>query len=279
MVDALVLLILVAVLAYLRFLRTRGRLLSYLREAAPELIVRTLTATGFTAVVLGNEVTLDLASLLRRRRRAMPEREWFDQVLEAIRAQAPVAPLPPYALVIDRVLPLLKPEAYARVFERYRPALHLAWRPLPGGIAVTYVIAGRHQRTVITAGALETWQIDMETLHTQAVTNLRAQTAHLLEEIGGRRARYEHLDGADATRILVADLIVPREIADPVIAIPEETVLWIAPVAGRASLAAEAESRHAASTRPISPLLFRASALGPVPIDEPSSPRPDRPTG
>jgi len=281
-VGGLVLLVLAAgaaVWLYARLAATRVRLLQHVRVAAPELTVRSLTPVGFVAVVLGSDVTVDLATLARRRPRGMPEGEWFDKLLEGIRAQAPVPQVPPYALVRDRVLPLLKPEAYARLFEHYRTPLWLAWRPLAGGIVITYVIAGRHQRTVISAGALKTWEIDVETLHTQAVTNLRAQTAHLLDEIGGRRTRYEHLDGADATRILVADLIVPPEIVDPVIAIPEETTLLIAPGGERAALVVEAAARYAASTRPISPLLFRASPLGPVPIEEPSSPRPDRPTG
>lgn len=265
--------------SYRRFAGVRARLVEYLGQAAPEMTVRALTKVGFVAVALGSEVDVDLATLARRRPRGMSEREWFDQVLDGIRARVPVPQAPPYPLVMDRLMPLLKPAAYVRIFEHYPPALRLAWRALASEVAITYVIAGTHQRTLVTARALEAWQIEVETLHAQAVANLRAQTAHMLEEIGGPRARYEHLDGSEATRILVADLIVPHDVTDPVIAIPEETMLLIAPEQDRAALAAEAASHHASSTRPVSPLVFRLSPDGPVPLEEPSSPRPDRQTG
>ncbi len=260
--------------SYRRFAGVRARLLEYLGQAAPEITVRALTEVGFAAVALGNEVDVDLATLARRRPRGMSERQWFDQVLDGVRARVPVPPAPPYPLIMDRVLPLLKPAAYVRVFDRYPPPLRLAWRVLPGDVTVTYVVAGMHQRTLVTASMVEAWGVSLEALHTQAVENLRKQTAHLLEEIGGPRARYEHLDGLEATRILVADLIVPPDVTDPVIAVPEETVLLIAPARERVALAAEAAARHADSTRPVSPLVFRLSAAGPVPLEGSSSTSP-----
>lgn len=254
--------------AYRGFAAQRARLLAYLGQAAPEMTVRRLTEVGFVAGVLGADVTVDLATLARRRPRGMPEPAWFDQVLDRIRYQVPVPQAPPYALVMDRVLPLLKPAAYTALFERYPPALRLVWRAFSDDVVVTYVIAGRHERTLVTASALEAWQVDPKSLHEQAVVNLRAQTLHLLEEIGGRRARYENLDGWEATRILVADLVVPAGVIDPVIAIPEETILLIAPGTERGILAAQAAAAHAASSRPISPRLFHPSPWGPVAVGQ-----------
>jgi hypothetical protein len=254
--------------AYRGFVARRARFLAHLRQTAPEITVRRLTEVGLVAGVLGSDVAVDLVTLGRRRPRGMPEPAWFDQVLDGIRSQVPVPQAPPYALVMDRVLPLLKPAAYAALFERYPRALQLAWRAFSDEVVVTYVVAGRHERTLVTISTLEAWQVSPEALHTQAVANLRAQTLHLLEEIGGRRARYEHLDGVEATRILVADLMVPPEVTDPVIAIPEETVLLIEPARERKTLAAEAAARHAASGRPISPRLFRPSPGGPVAVVE-----------
>ncbi len=261
-----------AVLSYRRFAAVRARLVTYLGQAAPEMTVRALTAVGFVATILGSEVTVDLATLARRRPRGLAEPHWFDQVVDGIRARVPVPEVPPYPLVADRLMPLLKPSHYVAIFAGYPSPLRLVWRPLVGDLAVTYVIAGTHQHTLVTAGMVQVWTVSLETLHGQAVENFRKQTAHLLEEIGGPRARYEHLDGSDATRILVADLIVPPEIADPVIAIPEETVLLIAPADEHATLAAEAAARYAASTRPVSPLMFRPSAAGPILLE--ASPAP-----
>jgi hypothetical protein len=243
-------------------------LLAHVRQVAPEITVRKLTDVGFVAGVLGSDVTVDLATLVRRRPRGMPEAAWFDRVLDRIRSQVPVPQAPPYTLVMDRVLPLLKPASYVALFGRYPPALRLAWRAFSDDVAVTYVIAGRHERTLVTASTLEAWQVDLDTLHRQALANLRAQTLHLLEEIGGPRTRYEHLDGWEAARTLVADLLIPADVPDPVIAIPEETVLLIVSAHEREVLAAEAAARHAASSRPISPRLFRLSPAGPVAYPE-----------
>ena len=156
-------------------------------------------------------------------------------------------------------MPLLKPMTYVALFERYPHALRLAWRPFAQDVALTYAITAMDQRTIVTQGVLEAWAQSVDTVHGLAVGNLRQQSEHILEEIGGRRMRYEHLDGFDATRILVADLLVPQDLEDPFMAIPEETALLIAPASERAALQAEATSRHAASTRPLTPALFRFS--------------------
>lgn len=247
--------------SYRRFMALRRRALEHLRAAAPEMAVAGLTDVGFTVAVLGTEVEVDLASLARQRPRTEAEAVWLDRVVAGIRAQVPAPRPAPYALVEDRVLPQLKPAAYAEVFDRYPPPLRLVWRPFAPGAVVTYVIGAPHQRTAITAGVLRAWGVDPDALHARALENLRRETAHMLEEIGGPRRRYEHLDGFDATRILVADLIVPEGIADPLVAIPEETVLLIAPASEQAALAAEAATRQAAADRPLSPHLFRGPHL------------------
>ena len=244
---------------YHRFMRARDRLVTHVHTTAPDIAVRHPTDTGFVADVLGAGVDVDLASLLRVRPAGVPEAEWFDEIIDRIRAQVPAPRPAPFALVQDRIMPLLRPMTYIALFERYPPALRLAWRSFAEDVAVTYAITAVDQRTIVTRGMLEAWAQSVDTVHTLAVENLRRQTAHVLEEIGGRRLRYEHLDGFDATRILVADLIVPQGLEDPLVAIPEETALLVAPASQRDSLQAEATSRHAASTRPLTPTLFRLS--------------------
>lgn len=253
--------------SYRRFGTTRSRLIDYLRTAAPEMTVEGLTDVGFTVQVLGMQVEVDLASLARTRP-GLSESRWFDSVINGIRAQVAVPTPVPLALVEDRLLPLLKPSSYVALFEQYPPALRLVWSPFATDVVVTYVITAADRRTAVASAMAEAWGIGTQTLHERALRNLRTQTAHLLAELGGTRARYEHIDGYDATRILVADLIVPPEMPDPLIAIPDETLLLLAPLADGAALAAEAAARHAASTRPLCSLLFRLLPTGLVPLGE-----------
>jgi hypothetical protein len=254
------------VLSRRRLAGVRSRLLTYLAAAAPEMAAVGPTATGIRVRVLGTEIEVDLVTLLRRRPRAGPETVWFDDVLAGIRARVPLPDVPPLALVEDRIMPLVKPRDFVALFERYPAAQRLVSRPLTAGVEITYTIRGVHQLTAVTRRALDTWRLPPDSLHTLAVANLRTQTAHLLEEIGGPRHRYEHLDGLDATRILVADMLVPPGVEKPVAAIPEESVLLLAPAAGAGTLAAEAATLHEKTPRPLSPDVFELTPTGPVPL-------------
>lgn len=257
---------------YRRFTRVRDRLLEHLRTAAPDIALRHLTDTGFACEALGVAVDVDLASLLRARPPALAEALWFDQIIDRIRARVPAPRAAPFALVRDRIMPLLKPASYVALFERYPPEVRLAWRTFVEGVAVTYVITALDWRTSVTCGMLEAWAAEPIAFHDIAVSNLRKRTEHILAALDGPRARYEDLDGFDATRILVADLVTPADIDEPLLAIPEETALLIAPASARDSLEAEARRRHASSTRPLAPLLFRLSGTAAVPLQG-SAPR------
>lgn len=256
-------------LSYRRFTGARAQVIAYLEAAAPEIAIEALTDTGFRARVLGSAVDVDLATLLRRRGRGTPDQVWLDHVLAGIRARVPLPEPPPFALIRERILPQVKPLAYVEIFDRYPDLQRLVWRPLAPGIAVTYVIAALHQTTAITRQALTVWGTSPGDLHDLAIANLRAQARRLLEELGGPRARYEHLDGFDATRILIADEVVPKDLLDPLVAIPEESVLLAAPSSERDALQAEAAARYAAAARPLSAVLFRLGPAGPVPVDLP----------
>lgn len=255
-------------LSYRRFADARADVLAYLKSAAPDISIEALTDAGFRARVLGAEIDVDLASLLRQRTRGTADRAWLEQVVAGLRARVPLPKTPPFALARDRIVPQVKPASYVELFEHYPEPQRLVWQPLAPGMAVTYVIAGVHQTTAVTRQAAAAWGTTAGDLHALAIANLRARTQHLLEELGGPRARYEHLDGFDATRILTADLITPHGVTDPLIAIPEESVLLIGSMSARASLQAEADARYAAAARPLSPALFRLGPAGPV-LDEP----------
>ncbi len=256
-----------AVRSYRHFALTRRRFLEHLRTAAPEIDVVGITDVGFTARVLGSELAVDFASLTQQRTPGASEHEWFDRMVERLRSRIPVPGAPSYTLIQDRILPQLKLAEHVELFDRYPPALRLVWRPFVQGVAITYVVNNPHDRMLVTVRTLEVWEISPTTLHGVAMKNLREHTAHVLTEIGGPQIRYEHLDGLEATRILVADMLLPRGIEAALVAIPEETAMFIAPESQRATLAAEAAARYAASTRPISPQVFRLTSSGPVPVE------------
>ena len=105
-------------------------------------------------------------------------------------------------------------------------------------------------------------------LHDRALVNLRAHTAHILEEMGGPQAEYVSLDGLDATRALVADLIIPEGIAQPVLAIPHEHACLIADMSSRARLAAQAAAMFQEAQVPLSPRLYHITADGLRPVSQ-----------
>jgi hypothetical protein len=246
--------------------RLRRDFTDFIRVEAPEMTVRGATPTGISVEILGVGADVDLASLARRRTPGRSDAQWFAEVADGLRARAPRPSLPPLALVQDRIMPLLRPARYARLFDRYGPAQRLAWREVDAEVACTYVVTGMHQVTSVTVAARDAWGMTAQALHAQAVANLRAQTAHVLSELEGPRRVYEHIDVFDATRLLVAEMLVPAGVHDAVFAIPEETVLALAPREQRAALEAQARARHASAARPLSASLYELGPDGPVAI-------------
>src|SRR5256712_10175407 len=82
---------------------------------------------------------------------------------------------------------------------------------------------------------------------------------HILDEIGGPRAEYVSLDGFDAARLLVADLLVPAGVVDPLLAIPHEHACLIAPTADRHHIARRAQRMFETARVPLTPRLYRPS--------------------
>jgi hypothetical protein len=187
-----------------------------------------------------------------------------DALADRLRASVPPARIPPFPLVRDRLLPVLKrrdrlPPATGYVLEN-----RVARGPFADDVLLCYVIQGPFQVTYVTEGMLRAWAVDGAALHTLALRNLRAATEHLRQEIGPARRDYLALDGFEAARLLAADLLIPPEIAEPILAIPHEHALLIRPAADAPALAAEAVRLAAAAPLPLTARLFRWTAGGPV---------------
>jgi hypothetical protein len=205
-----------------------------------------------------------LETYIFRIRHREPAETAYDRVVVGLRHRVPPVSPPPLPLVADRILPLLKREEDLRLLHGYRQQHRRVRTPFPAGLAVAYVIEGQFQITVITEGMLSAWGIGTTDLYALALANLRTKTAHLLDELGGPQTEYIALDGFDAARLLVADLIIPSGIADPVLAIPHEHACLIAAATDAAALAARAAGMHETVELPLTAQVFTLSPDGPV---------------
>ncbi len=111
----------------------------------------------------------------------------------------------------ERVYPMLKPIALlASVRERQIPML--VYRLFLADLIITYVIDEGESVAYINEEHLERWQIDEQTLHDQALANLRRRTfegtQYTTAGTGAQRLFiFNSQDGYDATRLLLPELL------------------------------------------------------------------------
>jgi hypothetical protein len=271
-IVGLVAAVVVAAIAVFRgFVRFRRGARAYL-ELSPDITWRRDTPSGAVYAVLGYDVDVDLlTTYVYHLRHRDDESVLLADLAAELRGRVPPVSIPPALLVTDRILPLLRRTSALPPSSGYRPENRLVRSVLDEEVSIAYIIEGQHRFTFVTEGMQTAWKMERSALHAQALANLRAHTAHILEELGGPQAEYVSLDGLDATRALVADLIVPGGIAHPVLAIPHEHACLIADVSSRAQLAAQAEAMFQSAEVPLSPRLYRMTSDGLRPL--PQSPR------
>jgi uncharacterized protein YtpQ (UPF0354 family) len=119
--------------------------------------------------------------------------------------------LPPFAQLAPRVMPMLKrPDVLAQVRERKLPML--VWTSFLADLIITYVVDEARSLSYINEEQLEQWELGEQELHAQAVANLRQRTIEKAQvttvgEGAQRLYIYSSLDGYDATRLLLPDLM------------------------------------------------------------------------
>ena len=255
-----------AIATHRGFVRFRGRVRDYLEHSA-DIAWQRDTPSGAIYAVLGYDLDVDLlTTYVYHVRRRDDETVLLADLAAALRGRLPPVSVPPALLVRDRILPLLRRTSALPPSTGYRPENRLVRSELDDEVSIVYIIEGQHRYTFVTDGMRTAWGMERSALHDRALANLRAHTAHILEELGGPQAEYVSLDGLDATRALVADLIVPGGIAHPVLAIPHEHACLIADVSSRVRLAAQAQVMFQAAVVPLSPRLYRLTSEGLRPV-------------
>ncbi len=248
------------------FLRFRTRVFAYL-SGCPDIRWSEKTPTTVACAVLGYPLEADLlTTYIYQRRTRMDETRLLQDFVHELRSQVPPVPVPPFTQVRELIFPSLKRTERVIPAAGYRPENHVVQTALDLDVRVIYVIDSFRGLLFITEGMMIEWKIERDVLHTLALANLRRRTQHMLDELGGRRTEYVALDGYDATRILIADLIVPDMIDQPVIAIPHEHACLIGRLHDAPILAARAASEYQRARVPLTPRLYRPTPAGPVPF-------------
>ncbi len=261
--------VLVAVAAWrlrIGFVAFRKRFRRYLADS-PDIAWQRETANGFLCTVSGVPLQVDLLeSYIFRLRHRGDEQDVFAQLVAGLRHRVPPAAPPPFPLVQDRVLPLIKREADLIMSSGYRRQHYPVRSAFVEDLVIAYVIEGQFQMTYVTEGMVSAWGLGAADLHPLAMANLRDRTRHLLDELGGPQRDYVELDGYDATRALVPDLLVPAGLRNPILAIPHEHACLIAGADEHDDLASRAMAMYLSAELPLTPTVFAVSTGGPVPF-------------
>ncbi len=160
----------------------------------------------------GRSVVSELEHFYNAYRRAPAQLKSILESLEgAVRSFAPDRGPQLWDELEDRIYPMLKPvEMLAEVAERNLP--QLIYRPFMADMIVCYVIDEPDSVAFVNEEHLKVWGVMETTLYTRAVDNLRTKTlkpgtAQVIGEGADMLFIYATLDGYDAARILLLDIM------------------------------------------------------------------------
>lgn len=160
----------------------------------------------------GRSVTSELEHFYNAYRRSPAQLESILESLEgAVRSFAPDRGPQLWDELEERIFPMLKPiTMLAEVVERNLP--QLVYRTFMADLIICYVIDEPESVAFVNEEHLKTWGVLETTLYTRAVDNLRTKTlqpgtAQVYGEGADMLLIYATLDGYDAARILLLDLM------------------------------------------------------------------------
>lgn len=180
----------------------------------------------------GQSVTSDLTHFYQLYLDAPDEAEAIQTaLLEALIDQPPDRSEDDPGVLLDRVLPMLKPLALLEQVRAQKLPL-LAYRPLVGELMITYVIDEGQSVAYINDDHLARWGVSEPQLYQRALVNLRAkQWRPHPGQIGNGKGGlliFNGRDGYDATRLLLPELFTTFAVGMPgnlVIGVPNRDFL------------------------------------------------------
>lgn len=221
--------------------------------------------------IRGQDHMVYLGNLFREVRSSPKRRDKLvKQFVEGL-TSPPAAPMgaEEWDEIDDRVVPVLKPQAYVNPEGPTRHLLATSWL---ADVVICYVIRSERAFRFITGWDCNRWGIDEEKLHTRAMQNLAAlEWPHRLEGVrqegGGRLILVTTGDSFAASRLLHPDFhrLLAGPLGSPFLAgIPDRDTLvtFSNKRSLRKRVAKQVRKDHNRSAYPITPQIFLVTADG-----------------
>lgn len=200
--------------------------------AHPEIEIVTIGELTLDLRVNGRELTSDLTNFYQLYRQSPEELAAVHGALvEALIDQPPDRSEDDPMVLLDRVLPMLKPLALLEQVRAQGLPL-LVYRPLVGELMVCYVIDEGQSVAFINEEHLARWGVSEPQLHRRALANLRGREWQPRPgQIGSGKGAlliFNGRDGYDATRLLLPELFAEFRAGTPgnlVIGVPNRDFL------------------------------------------------------
>lgn len=200
--------------------------------AHPEIEILSIDELTLSLRIGGRELTSDLTSFYQLYRQSPGDLAAVHAaLLDVLLDQPPDRSEDDPAVLLDRILPMLKPLALLEQVRAQKLPL-LVYRPLAGDLMVCYVIDEGQSVAFINEEHLARWGVSEPQLYRRALANLRAKAWQPHPgQIGSGKGGlliFNGRDGYDATRLLLPELFAEFAASTPgnlVIGVPNRDFL------------------------------------------------------
>lgn len=177
--------------------------------------VRTLEGSGLqlTLRIHGAPVRVDLAPFFHDYQGAPAQLDSIlGRLIRSVQSYTPDHLVTNFAVLSTHIYPMLKPvELLLALREANLPML--PYQLFLADLMITYVIDQQDSVSYINELHMQHWQVDIASLHEQAIANLRQRSARIDPTRLGTAAHplflFNSQDGYDATRLLLPELLQP----------------------------------------------------------------------
>lgn len=185
-----------------------SRLVARALEGEPDVVVVGINPLTLIIRIGAREVQLELDTYYEQYRSDPALLPLIGQALvETLRELPPARTVRDPALILDRLMPMLKPLALLNAVREQNVPM-LAYRPFVGPLMTVYVVDEGSSAVYVNEQHLLAWKLDEPTLYRHALHNLRQRPAQF--EIRGSGSRglltCTAQDGYAASRLLLPEL-------------------------------------------------------------------------